>query len=72
VLKLLLTFAAGHAGAQPSQLDIAELDAPLIAVFLERLERDRGDSVVRWVRDVTFAQGLSRSAPAAPRRAWPR
>lgn len=53
-LKLLLTFAAGHAGAQPSQLDIAELDAPLIGVFLEHLERDRGNSVVHWVRDVTF------------------
>jgi hypothetical protein len=59
VLKLLLTFAAGHAGAQPSQLDIAELDAPLIGVFLEHLARGRGDSAVRWVRDVTLIEGLS-------------
>jgi predicted transposase YbfD/YdcC len=28
-------------------------------VFLERLERVRGNSVVRWVRDVTFAEDLS-------------
>ena len=57
-LKLLLTFAAGHTGAQPSQLDIAELDAPLIGVFLEHLERDRGNNVVRWGRDVTLAEDL--------------
>lgn len=44
-LKLLLTFAAERTGTKPSQLDIAELDAPLIGAFLDHLERDRGNSV---------------------------
>ena len=42
--RLLLAFAAERAGTAPSQLDIAVLDAPLIAAFLEHLERDRGNS----------------------------
>jgi site-specific recombinase XerD len=32
------------AGKQPSQLDIADLDAPLIADFLTHLEQERGNS----------------------------
>ncbi|WP_433559247.1 hypothetical protein ACQPWY_13855 [Pseudonocardia xinjiangensis] len=32
---------------------------PPIGVFLEHLECARGNSVVRWVRDVTFADDLS-------------
>jgi integrase/recombinase XerD len=44
-LKLLLTFAAARTGTPPSRLDIAELDAPLIAAFLDHLEHDRGNSV---------------------------
>jgi integrase/recombinase XerD len=38
---LLLRFAAKRTGKTPSKLDIGELDAPLIAAFLEHLERDR-------------------------------
>jgi integrase/recombinase XerD len=41
--RLLLTFAAGRTGKQPGQLDIADLDAPLIGGFLDHLERDRGN-----------------------------
>jgi site-specific recombinase XerD len=41
--RLLLTFAARRTGKQPSALDIADLDAPLIGGFLDHLERDRGN-----------------------------
>jgi site-specific recombinase XerD len=43
--RLLLQFAAKRTGKQPSELDIAQLDAPLIAAFLEHLEKARGNSV---------------------------
>jgi integrase/recombinase XerD len=43
-LRLLLRFAQQRAGKQPCQLDIADLDAPLIGAFLDYLERDRGNS----------------------------
>jgi site-specific recombinase XerD len=42
--RLLLGFAARRTGKNPCQLDIADLDAPLIAAFLDHLERDRGNS----------------------------
>jgi site-specific recombinase XerD len=42
--RLLLAFAARRAGKQPGQLDIADLDAPLIGDFLDHLEHDRGNS----------------------------
>ncbi len=42
--RLLLGFAVGRVGKQPSQLDIADLDAPLIADFLTYLEQERGNS----------------------------
>ena len=44
-LKLLLAFAAKRLRRQPSQLDIGELDAPLIAAFLDHLEHERGNTV---------------------------
>jgi integrase/recombinase XerD len=40
-LRLLLRYAAERTGKRPCALDIADLDAPLIAAFLEHLERDR-------------------------------
>ena len=43
--RLLLAFAKDRTGKPPSQLDIAQLDAPLIAAFLEHLEKARGNSV---------------------------
>jgi integrase/recombinase XerD len=42
--RLLLTFASAKNGKQPSQLDLADLDAPLIGSFLDHLEKDRGNS----------------------------
>ena len=43
--RLLLAFAAKRTGKPPSELDIAQLDAPLIAAFLEHLEKARGNSI---------------------------
>ena len=36
-LRLLLCFASERTGKQPCQLDIADLDAPLIGAFLDGL-----------------------------------
>jgi integrase/recombinase XerD len=43
-LRLLLAFASERTGKQPCQLDIDDLDAPLIGAFLTHLEQDRGNS----------------------------
>lgn len=43
--RLLLVFAQERTGKEPSQLDLADLDAPLIAAFLEHLETKRHNSV---------------------------
>ena len=43
--RLLLGFASKRTGKAPSELDIAQLDAPLIAAFLNHLEKARGNSV---------------------------
>ena len=40
-IRLLLRYAADRTHKQPCQLDIADLDAPLVATFLEYVERDR-------------------------------
>jgi integrase/recombinase XerD len=44
-LRLLLAFAYDRTGNAPSQLDVADLDATLIADFLTHLEQERGNSV---------------------------
>ena len=44
--RLLIRFASQRTRKKPSDLDIADLDAPLIAAFLEHLEQDRGNSVL--------------------------
>jgi site-specific recombinase XerD len=44
-LRLLLSYTERRLGRQPSQLDIAELDASVIAAFLNHLETERGNSV---------------------------
>jgi site-specific recombinase XerD len=43
--RLLLGFAAKRTGTRPSELDIDQLDASLIAAFLTHLEKARGNSV---------------------------
>jgi integrase/recombinase XerD len=42
--RMLLTFTAHQAGKLPSQLDLGDLDAPLIGSFLDHLEHERGNS----------------------------
>lgn len=42
---LLLGYVFERTGKHPAQLDIADLDAPLIAAFLQHLETDRGNGV---------------------------
>ena len=44
-LKLLLDYAEQRLGHQPCQLDIADLDAVLIAAFLDHLEHERANSI---------------------------
>ena len=43
-LRLLIVFTAQRTGKAPSRLDVADLDAPLIAAFLDHLEHDRANS----------------------------
>jgi len=43
--KLLLTFTAGRTGTPASRIDIAHLNATLIAAFLDHLEHERGNSI---------------------------
>jgi site-specific recombinase XerD len=42
--QLLLGFVQRRLGKAPSALTVADLDAPLIGVFLDHLERDRGNT----------------------------
>ncbi len=42
--RLLLRFAQEQTGKHPFELDIDDLDAPLIGAFLKHLEDDRGNS----------------------------
>ncbi|MGH3669988.1 MAG: tyrosine-type recombinase/integrase, partial [Pseudonocardiaceae bacterium] len=43
--RLLLGFAANQTRKQPFQLDIADLDTPLITAFLDHLEHLRNNSI---------------------------
>jgi len=43
--RLLLCHAEDRTGKQPCQLDLADLDAPFVAGFLDHLEQERGNSV---------------------------
>jgi site-specific recombinase XerD len=41
----MLRFVEERTGKEPCQLDLADLDAPLVAAFLDHLEQDRHNSV---------------------------
>lgn len=41
--RLLLTYAKAQTGKDPSDLDLADLDANLVSGFLDHLERERGN-----------------------------
>jgi len=42
--RLLLSYALAQTGKQPCELDLADLDAPLIGAFLNHLEHERGNT----------------------------
>jgi integrase/recombinase XerD len=44
-VRLLLAFTAQRTAKHPHQLDIADLDAPLIVAFLHHLEHDRHNTI---------------------------
>src|SRR5216683_8165287 len=44
-IRLMLRYAADRTHKQPCQLDIADLDAPLVGAFLDHLERDRHNGI---------------------------
>ncbi len=68
--RLLLTFTTTRTGTPPSRLDLADLDAPLIAAFLDHLEQDRGNSVrTRNNRLAAIHSLFHFAAPAHPEHA---
>src|SRR5271166_1584380 len=44
-MRLLLAFAQQRTGKPPSLLDLSDLDAGIIAAFLDHLEQHRGNTV---------------------------
>ncbi|WP_433192220.1 tyrosine-type recombinase/integrase [Nocardia sp. CA-107356] len=61
-LRLLLVFARDHTGKQPSVLDVADIDAPLVAAFLTHLETERGNSISTRNARLTAIHSLFRYA----------
>ena len=61
-LRLLLTFASQHTGKPPSKLQLEDLDATMIAAFLDHLEHERGNSVRTRNARLTAIQSLFRYA----------
>lgn len=69
-LRLLLGFASQRTRIAPSQLDIADLDAPLIAAFLDHLEQQRGNTVRTRNARLAAIHSLFRfAAPTHPEHA---
>ena len=62
--RLLLLFAAAQTGKAPSELDFADLSAPLITSFLDHLEHQRGNTV--RTRNLRLAAIHSMFACAVP------
>ena len=68
--KLLVRFAATHLARAPSQLELGDLDAPLIGRFLVHLEQDRANSVrTRNARLAAIHALLRYAAPNHPGQA---
>jgi integrase/recombinase XerD len=81
--RLLLAFASQRTGKNPCQLDIADIDAPLVAAFLDHLEQHRGNaprtrnnrlaairSLFAWasLRHPEHAASIQRVLAIAPKR----
>jgi integrase/recombinase XerD len=68
--RLLLGFAQERTGKAPFQLDLADLDAPLVGAFLDHLERDRHNSVAtRNIRLAALRSFLGFAAMREPAHA---
>src|SRR5215831_20815029 len=67
--RLLLRFASQRTRTKPSELDIADLDAPLIAAFLEHLEHDRHNSIRTRNNRLAAIHSLSYAALGNPEHA---
>jgi len=61
-LRLLLVFARDRTGKHPSLLDVADVDATLVAAFLTHLEAERGNSVSTRNARLTAIHSLFRYA----------
>jgi len=61
-MRLLLTFASERLSVEPSQLHIADMDAPLIGAFLDHLEHVRGCSPRTRNQRLTAIRALYRYA----------
>jgi len=68
--KLLLAFAHGKTGKEPSGLSLADLDAALVGAFLQHMEDDRGNgSATRNARLAAIHSLFRYAAPRAPEHA---
>jgi integrase/recombinase XerD len=68
--RMLLRYAAARTGTPPAGLDLADLDATLIAAFLDHLERDRGNTARTRNARLAAIHSLFRfAAPAHPEHA---
>jgi site-specific recombinase XerC len=70
-IRLLLTYASGRLGVEPSRLGLGQLDAPLIGAFLDHLETDRGCSPRTRNTRLAAIRTFYRYLPAAPPRTRP-
>jgi hypothetical protein len=70
--RLLLGYASQHTGVPPSALDLAHLDAPLIAGFLDHLQRERANSARTrtpdWPRSAHCSASPPSLTPSTPTR----
>ncbi|HEY6792057.1 MAG TPA: tyrosine-type recombinase/integrase [Trebonia sp.] len=68
--RLLLGFASARTGRQPADLSVADLDAEVIAAFLDHLEASRGNTVrTRNARLAAIRSLFSYAAPRCPEHA---
>jgi hypothetical protein len=68
--RLLLAFAQGKTGKQPSALSLADLDATLVGAFLHHLEDGRGTAAPPgtpgWPRSTPCSSTRHRVHPSTP------
>ncbi|WP_243769884.1 tyrosine-type recombinase/integrase [Amycolatopsis acidicola] len=67
---LLLGFASTRVRRQPAQMELSDLDAPMIGAFLEHLETERGNNVAtRNARLAAIHSFFRHALPRAPEHA---